>query len=529
MTARPKTSRLRRWLRRGLIGCAVLTIVVVAVGWALWHNDQQVQVTISPETTWIVEPLRDDGYVDYVAALNEIASQGVTPQNNAAVLFCRAMGPKDIEKSTSGEFYKLLGIEPLAAEGDYFVSFDDVIEAQHPEIGIVEQETLSDEFWQAAERPWSKKDHPLLAEWLAINKKPLRLVVEGSRRPQCYWPLVASDEDATLLGAWVSDMQRCLGFARALRIRAMFDVDGGRIDEAWADLMTCHRLARLASRGPSLIDALVAAVIENTACQAAAALAHHDELSAEKSRQFGAELEALPPLEGLADKIDVGERYMFLDSVGCAARIGPEAMMRLSGELEESLDNTVNRVLTNAIVDWDHVLKMAHPWYDDMAAAASQPTHAERRKAVDEIMTRLHVVERESMDRSALAKRFSSAAASDAMAGLFITLLMPSVPTSIDVADQAVARLEMTRIAFTLAVFRAENGSYPAKLADLSPKYLAQVPKDIFSDGEFRYEAIEGGYRLWSIGLNGRDDGGQGPDVEDYEGDGDDLLIATPK
>ena len=87
----------------------------------------------------------------------------------------------------------------------------------------------------------------------------------------------------------------------------------------------------------------------------------------------------------------------------------------------------------------------------------------------------------------------------------------------------------MTRIAFALAVFRAENGSYPAKLADLGPKYLAQVPKDIFSDGEFRYEAIEGGYRLWSIGLNGRDDDGQGPDVEDYEGDGDDLLIATPK
>ncbi|MCH8922976.1 MAG: hypothetical protein IIA67_07490 [Planctomycetes bacterium] len=526
MTAPPKKSRLRRWLRWGLIGCAVLAIATAAAGWALWHNDQQVQVTISPETTWIVEPLRDDGYVDYVAALNQHASDGVTPDNNAAVLYFRAMGPKEIASETSETFYKLLGIEPLATEGDYFVTIDRYIEEQYPEIGDMEEDVFYDAFHQAAERPWSKKDHPLLAEWLAANEKPLRLVVEGSQRPQCYWPLVGSEEDTMVIDVY-SGGQRCLGFVRALRVRAMLDVDSGRIDKAWADLMTCHRLARLAGRGPSLIDALVAATIESMACQAGAALARHNDLSAEKAKQFAAELAELPPLENIADKIDVLERYVFLDSVGLAARIGPEAMLRSSGELEESLENTVNRVLTNAIVDWDHVLKMAHPWYDDMAAAARKPTRAERRQAVDEIMARLHVVEREAMDRNSLAKKFSSAAASDSMAGFFITLLMPSVPTHIDVADQATARREMTRVAFVLAAYKADNGSYPATLADLSPKYLAEVPPDIFSDGDFQYETTDDGYRLWSVGPNGVDDGGMGPDVEDHEGEGDDLLIAT--
>ena len=528
MTAPPKKSRLRRWLRRGLIGCAVLAIATVAAGWALWHNDQQVQVTISPETTWIVEPLRDDGYVDYIAALNQHASAGATPQNNATVLFCRAMGPKEIEQTTSGEFYNLLGIEPLAAEGDYFIAFDDYIEAQHPEIDIVEQETLADKHEQTAERPWSEKDHPLLAEWLAVNEKPLRLVIEGSRRPQCYWPLIGSEENTTLFDV-VSGGQRCLEFARALRVRAMLHVDSGRIDEAWADLMTCHRLARLTGRSPSLIDALVAAAIESTAFHTEAVLVHHDDLSAEKARQFGAELAELPPLEGIAEKIDVGERYRFLDSVGFVARIGPMAMTQLSGELEESLDNTINRWLTNALVDWDHVLKTAHPWYDDMAAAARKPTHAERRQATDEIMARLGVVERESQNRNSLAKKFSSSGASDSMSGLFITLLMPSVPGIIDMVDQTAARREMTRLAFALAAYRAENGSYPVKLADLSPKYLAKVPTDLFSDGDFQYETTDDGYRLWSVGPDGVDDGGMGPNVDDYGGEEDDLLIATPE
>ena len=45
------------------------------------------RITVSHETTRILRPLRGDGYVDYVAALNQMASQGVTPKNNAAVLF----------------------------------------------------------------------------------------------------------------------------------------------------------------------------------------------------------------------------------------------------------------------------------------------------------------------------------------------------------------------------------------------------------------------------------------------------------
>ena len=59
----------------------------------------------------------------------------------------------------------------------------------------------------------------------------------------------------------------------------------------------------------------------------------------------------------------------------------------------------------------------------------------------------------------------------------------------------------------------ADHGAYPAKLADLSPKYVAAIPKDRFTDGDLHYSLQDGGYLLYSVGHNGQDDGGKG--VED--------------
>ena len=49
--------------------------------------------TISRETTRLLGPLTPDGRVDYTAAINRRASQGVTPSNNAAVLGTLALTP----------------------------------------------------------------------------------------------------------------------------------------------------------------------------------------------------------------------------------------------------------------------------------------------------------------------------------------------------------------------------------------------------------------------------------------------------
>ena len=81
----------------------------------------KISFTISKETTCIVEPLDKDGYPDYIAAINQRCRKGVTPENNAAVFFWRAMGPGEIFPERRAEYFKQLGIDPLPEKGDYFV------------------------------------------------------------------------------------------------------------------------------------------------------------------------------------------------------------------------------------------------------------------------------------------------------------------------------------------------------------------------------------------------------------------------
>ncbi len=60
------------------------------------------------------------------------------------------------------------------------------------------------------------------------------------------------------------------------------------------------------------------------------------------------------------------------------------------------------------------------------------------------------------------------------------------------------------------------------------PKYLAEVPKDVFLDAELHYKLDGDGYLLYSVGMNGHDDGGRGyGDDKEFEG-WDDLVIRVP-
>ena len=51
------------------------------------------KVQLGKSTTFITEPLADDGLPNYILAITNKQWEGVTPENNGAVPFCRAMGP----------------------------------------------------------------------------------------------------------------------------------------------------------------------------------------------------------------------------------------------------------------------------------------------------------------------------------------------------------------------------------------------------------------------------------------------------
>ena len=155
---------------------------------------KQSAITVGKDTTRITEPLDERGYVDYVAAINRMASRKVTPKNNAVVLLWQAYGHKplkDLEPKFVGRFYEMLGVAKPAADAGHYSSLDDFLELHAPKIKSAEAKQAALDHRDAAiHSPWTAKKHPLLDAWLRKNDRALELVTLASRRTRYYTPLL---------------------------------------------------------------------------------------------------------------------------------------------------------------------------------------------------------------------------------------------------------------------------------------------------------------------------------------------------
>ncbi|MEX0704731.1 MAG: hypothetical protein WD069_21715 [Planctomycetales bacterium] len=487
---------------------------------------------VSRETTRITEPLRPDGSPDYVAALDAAMRQGVTPENNAAVLYLRAIGPGEIPEEKRAAFFAKLGIDPLPAEGEYLATGHE--DAQASGMDFLEWEKRFD---LAAEAPWRRNDLPLVAKVLDRNDLPLRLVVEGTRRPRLYVPLVdaAPDELAPLSSAalLLTPAFELRGAARLLVRRAMLRLGEGSPRAAEDDLLACHRLARNAARRSFMIDRLVASALDAIAQEGDLALARHGGMSGDELVRFGTRLAELPAFPPVVDVFALGERYFQLD--------GSIGMIRGRRDIFETLEvfgdqETLARlraVVDNAEIDWNVVLIRENEFHDRLVDVARTESVAERRRKAEQIARLLQSMKQRTEKPIDELKRLAQKKDGGHAAGAYVSdlLLACIAPISIGFLgseDRRDAHFDLTRLAVALAAFRADHGRYPTALADLLPKHITKIPADLFSENErppiYRRDDDGAGYLLYSVGPNGEDEGGRTPHDDPS---GDDLVVTT--
>ncbi len=515
---------------------------------------------ISAETTFITGPLRSDGYPDYAAALNQRCSRGVTPETNSAVLFWNAMGPREILDSHREEYFRMLGVGPPPKTGDYFINLDEFLvqrkSSPKPAAAAKETETWYDAYAllePALRKPWSAEDFPVLAQWLAANEKPLAMIVEASRRPRRYDPLVCGEKGrlVAVLQPVISLFHQPGNVADALVARALLCVGESRVDEAWEDLLACHRLARLLGQGPMALDASVARSVEESVCAAERALVEHSRLTASRIAAMREDLARLPPMCDVANAFEHGERFTYLDIVvnSCfrdwpvsisgleraAAYWEKDGFPDLAGELRE-LDTAIKPLLRDigdGAVDWDIVLRMGNSWYDRIVDAYRKPTRSQQREAfnrLDEELRRLKASMRSTTSLHARRTGDRTETHSERVGQVLLAMFSPTITAHAELDSRAKMMFELTRLAFALEAYRADHGSYPARLTDLAPAYVRKVPKDLFNNAEPRYCQEGNGYVLYSVGSNEKDDGGRGfqngsRQAGTWEKDWDDLVV----
>ncbi len=185
-----------------------------------------------------------------------------------------------------------------------------------------------------------------------------------------------------------------------------------------------------------------------------------------------------------------------------------------------------------AAIDWAPALRTANVWYDRLDVVLREPMFSERKKKYDALVEDLRELKDKAREGGSLAKMLSeppgkpNKALGQAIGEVTISLLMPAagrVSDAVDRADQAYRNLTL---AFAIHAFKKDTGRYPPKLTDLAPKYLPSVPNDLFSDKPLVYKPTADGYLLYSVGVNGKDDGGR---TYDDKPAGDDLVVRVPR
>ncbi len=547
LTPRKKKLRLYQW-----IGGLFLLLFVLFLFQLFGPSPK---IIVSPQTTYITDPLRPDGLPDYGRYLLESSREGVTPENNGAALLWRTMWPGKIDVKDQSAFAAELGITDDLANDHPLQPFYNaknrervavwlnqqgrlVLPGQTVDPATIEQmlhyssssqqnildtsplgqllDVVDAVLDRASMSPWTSKEFPPLASWVEENQAPLDLLVEASKRSHFYAPspaLLAGESSLLAAQPWQN------GFtyrevARSLPVRAMWHAGEGRPKEAWQDLLAVHRISNLCA-GNTLVEYLLAVAIREIACEQTCTLLGDTKLSSADARQILRDLSALPRLPPLANCVDHGERLFALDLVLSMASEGG-GVLAMSDTPGHS---TPNALLNHVVIDWNIVLTEINFWFDRITAALQTSDPVARAAALNQVFADMEQVRTEMWSPSKLVMSVISRRQRSCLAATnFVGLLTSSLQTVATAENRTNSTLDLTRLAAALAVDRAEHASYPSKLSELVPSILDKLPTDDYYANPYLYQRTDDGYLLYSCGENGVDDGGNNKSWNIFEG-----------
>jgi hypothetical protein len=514
---------LRRRRSKIIVGCAVAILIYGA-----WPGCST--FTISRETTYVTEPIDSDGYVDYVSALNQQLSRGVTPENNANVLIWQALGPHP-EKGHDVQpgYFDRLGIKEPPENGHYLSSFQDYLARQGKlnhgnDYDVIAE--FSRQMDEAQGRPWTAKEFPLLAGWFDECESSFAALIEGVSRTEYFNPLLpkrSAASSAGLFGTELPNVQKHRLLATALLCRAMLRTGEGKYLEAWKYLIASHRLGRLTARGATVIESLVGIAIEYKTQNTDVAFLANAKLSSGQLLALMNEWKSLPALPNAAEKIDRYERIVLLDLVLHAAKYGLSYFDEIDKQSEPPMPRGLGSRLFSLSVNWDPALRIFNEWLDRAAAAARIEDRSARSAEFDRIRSGLQNLKAQSQTLQSSIKFWSGPTRrGEAIGNVMISLLLPAYDKIRGAEDRDEQGQRNLLVAFAMARYRADTSGYPDRLSELVPNYIAEIPDDLFSGGPLIYRREKNGYLLYSVGPNGVDDGGRSATDEPR---GDDIVV----
>jgi len=396
---------------------------------------------------------------DDVAKSLGLSIQDIPTEMNAATYYLQAINALPVMADASRESYDLALAGPWG-----------------PEIG---------EFY-----PWFQKTEPV--------RKLLR---KGVSMDHCEFPFIVNNPgNKLLMGMLLPHLSQMRNFARLCVIEGHLYEGQGKLKGALESYLLPMRLGEHVSQGPTLIAGLVGIAAQRMGQDAMAECLARHSIPATTLEWLAGELARSDRLLPDRTRWVEGERAMGLQIVDMP--VG-EVMPLLHGgsSRHSKVLEAVSASRAFRIIWPDRAMKKDfNDFYDNAETLAQKPTW-EMAKTLRQ-RGEGHQLPEGVKDWNILA-----------------ALLLPALRRAHLRFVGSVCDHDALTINVALRRYRIAKGRYPETLADLQPKFLAELPPDPFSGQPFKYRREKEEWLLYSVGPDGDDDKGTGTGRLEDEGD----------
>jgi len=328
--------------------------------------------------------------------------------------------------------------------------------------------------------------------------KTLRQALNYPHMRMINWDAAEEDPMAILF----LHLSRFREFARLSCAEGLWRKRQGDIDGAVESIMTALKLVRRMDDEPLLISFLVQGVIFRIALDGLQRILEDADASPQTYRALMVELKAWDIDRSFVRALQ-GERVFSITACQWAQKVSLKELQEL---LNESNDNTpqINLALwlsgkRTFIAQNELVTLRYHEAFLSLARKGAPYDWAN--------LERLEKQWQEEVDRPAPSLSLGALKLTWDNKALAKRSFLPWSRTMQRAADwHALQRLG--QVAVALRLYRHEHGRYPEALEELVPKYLPSLPVDPFDGKPLRYKRLAKGFKIWSVGMDMKDDGG---------------------
>ena len=351
--------------------------------------------------------------------------------------------------------------------------------------------------------------------FLTRHTETLDLLRQAAARPICRFTRDYTRPSVDML---IPEIQFLRNAARILAVSARYEASRGEITAALRDVSSIMKMSLHASSEPILISGLVGLAIDGIAVNVFIDLLPFidvDSLALLKRNDIHNFLSTPPSLA----KNIYGEEAFGLN-VFSIFGTGDFDQWQLASFLMDDLNVPDSIYQQNIFLNPALAAYRIFLFPQDLAAY-QQTMHSYQRVAVSSDSY---------AGKRTVLKRIEDGLSSGRPKGFITTLLTPAIGKAIERVEKVRMQHATALVAIAATKFRIAHDGLPEKAASLVPDFLPFLPKDAFlKDSRLRYSNKDDGVAIYSVGPNGKDDGGPGPEMDKDQPKNDDVGIFLRK